>query len=111
MNGAWLERRFEALPAFIAPDVVMKGPAVKELVRGRDALVQSYVDFMAKSTVLEYSEANHVIDLWGELAAVSYDWTMTWEQKGKTESGSGQDMFVLRQEQGCWVAVLRVMHL
>ena len=109
LNRSWLEQRFEDLSAFFDPDIVMKGPGLKELARGRDALVQSYVDFMTRSKVLEYSESNHIVACWGSTAAVTYDWAMTWEQKGKTETGSGQDMFVFRQQDGRWIAFLRIM--
>jgi len=109
LNRSWLERRFEDLSKFFDPDIVMKGPGLKELARGRDALVQSYVDFMTRSMVLEYSESNHIVACWGPTAAATYDWSMTWEQKGKTESGSGQDMFVFRRQNGRWVAFLRIM--
>jgi hypothetical protein len=90
-------------------NVVMKGPSFKELLRGREALVQSYVDFMTNSELIEYSESNHSIDRWGLTAAAVYDWSMIWKQNGKTERGSGQDMFVFQRQESRWTAVLRVM--
>ena len=69
LNRAWLERRFEDLSKFFDPDIVMKGPGLKEMARGRTALVQSYVDFMTRSKVLEYSESNHIVACWGSNAA------------------------------------------
>ncbi|HXX14414.1 MAG TPA: nuclear transport factor 2 family protein [Candidatus Eremiobacteraceae bacterium] len=109
LNSAWRERRFEELARFFDPDIVMKGPGLKELVRGRQALVQSYADFMERSSVVEYAESDHSTQAWGDTAAVTYNWTMTYEQKGETKRESGQDMFVLVRRDGHWVAVLRVM--
>jgi hypothetical protein len=34
---------------------------------------------------------------------------MTWKQDGKTESGTGQDMFVFQWQESRWIAVLRIM--
>jgi len=109
LNSAWREKRFEELAAFFDPAIVMKGPALKELVRGREALVQSYADFMAQSRIIDYAESGHSAHAWGDTAAVTYNWTMTYEQKGETKRESGQDMFVLARRGLRWVSVLRVM--
>lgn len=77
INSAWRERRFEDLAAFLDENVVMKGPAFKEFARGKRALVDSYVQFMALSRVTEFTESNHAIEDWGDTAAIYYDWTMT----------------------------------
>ncbi len=87
----------------------MKGPGLRELLRGRDATIQSYVQFMAQSNVIEYAESNHAIDIWGNLAAATYDWTMTYEQKGQAKTENGHDMFVFSHRGGGWVAVLRLI--
>ena len=109
LNSAWREKRFEELPAFFDPAIVMKGPGLKELVRGREALVQSYADFMAQSRIIDYAETDHSAHTWGDTAAVTYNWTMTYEQKGETKRESGQDMFVFARRGLHWIAILRVM--
>ncbi len=109
LNRAWRDRRFGDLAQFFDEKVVMKGPGLRELVRGRDALVQSYEQFMAKSNVIGYAESNHSVDTWGETAVATYDWMMTYEQVGKTNRDSGQDMFVFVRRDARWIAVLRVM--
>ena len=109
LNSAWREKRFEELGRFFDPDIVMKGPGFKELVRGRETLVQSYAHFMTESRVVDHVESNHAAHEWSETAAVTYDWTMTYEQKGETRTDSGQEMFVFVRRNAQWVAVLRVM--
>ena len=109
LNQAWIKGRFEELGAFFDADIVTKGPALKEIARGRAALVQSYVDFMGRSKLIEYAESDHAVYEWGDTAAVSYTWTMSWEQAGKTSSGSGQDMFVFARRGEKWLAVLRLI--
>ena len=53
LNAAWRERRFADLATCFDDAVVMRGPGLIELVRGRDALVKSYADFMAKSEITD----------------------------------------------------------
>ena len=86
-----------------------RGPGLQELVRGRDALVKSYADFMTKSDVTEYVESGHAIDRWGTTAVARFDWTMAWAQNGIADRGSGQDLFVFQQRGTRWIAVERVM--
>jgi|SRR5271165_3277382 len=109
INQAWRQGNFAAMEALLAENIVMRGPGLKELGRGRQAFVQSYVQFMAQSKVIEYSESNHAIDNWGDVAVAAYDWAMTYEQKGETKSEKGQDMFVLHRSQGAWIAVSRLI--
>jgi hypothetical protein len=109
LNSAWRESRFEELAHFFDSAIVMKGPGLKELANGREALVQSYADFMAQSGVVEYAESDHSAHTWGDTAAVTYNWTMTYEQKGDTKRESGQDMFVFVRRGSHWVALLRVI--
>jgi hypothetical protein len=109
INQAWRERRFDALTELLDEHIVMKGPGLKELVRGRQAAIQSYAQFMAQSNVIEYAESNHAIDVWGAIAAATYDWAMTYKQKDQTRTENGQDMFIFRRDASGWVAVLRLI--
>jgi hypothetical protein len=109
LNRAWRENRFEELGHFFDPDVVMKCPGFKDLVHRREALVKSYADFMAQSRVIDYAESDHLTHVWGDAAAVTYHWTMTYEQKGQTKRELGQDMFVFARRDLQWTAILRLM--
>ena len=68
LNAAWRERRFADLATCFDDAVVMRGPGLIELVRGRDAVVKSYADFMTKSEITEYAESGHAVDRWGDTA-------------------------------------------
>jgi hypothetical protein len=109
LNAAWRERRFTDLAACLDEQIVMRGPGLIELVRGRDALVKSYADFMTKSDVTEYVESGHAIDRWDGMAIARFDWSMTWIQNGKEDRASGQDLFVFQQRGAAWIAIERVM--
>ena len=109
INTAWREKRFDDLNRHFDERIVMKGPGLKTIAQGRAALVQSYVDFMGNSVVTAYQESNHSIDVTQSTAIATYDWSMTWDQAGKQDSATGQDMFVFERRESVWIAVLRVM--
>jgi len=109
INQSWRHGSFAALEALLDENIVMKGPGLKEYARGRQAFIQSYVQFMAQSHIIEYTESNHVIDTWGNVACASYDWAMTYRQKGETKTDKGQDMFIFHRVPNGWAAVLRLI--
>lgn len=109
LNAAWRERRFTDLAACVDDRIVMRGPGLVELARGREALVQSYADFMTRSDITEYVESGHAIDRWGDTAVARFDWSMAWMQNGKPDRASGQDLFVFQRRGDRWIAVERVM--
>lgn len=109
LNRAWLNGRFEDLAGFFDQNVVMKGPGLGEVTRGRDALVQSYADFMRSCKVVDFRESNHRVDCWGHVAAASYDWSMKYEREGEFCDASGHELFALILREGRWIAVLRIM--
>jgi hypothetical protein len=109
LNQAWRTRRFDVLGRCFDDDIVLKGPGLRELARGRGPVVQSYIDFMQRSDVTEYTESNHFVHSWDHTAVAGFDWSMTWVQNGETDRGSGQDLFVFERRGDRWLAVLRVM--
>jgi|SRR6516162_4591846 ketosteroid isomerase-like protein len=109
LNAAWQNRRFQELWQFFDDDAVMIGPDLKAIVRGRDALVQSYADFMQECAIVAFDESNHSVDMWGDVAAASYDWAMTYQRAGRTATDTGHELFVFRRRDSEWLAVLRLM--
>ena len=109
LNAAWRERRFADLATCFDDAVVMRGPGLIELVRGRDALVKSYADFMTKSEITEYAESGHAVDRWGDTAVARFDWSMAWIQDSKADRASGQELLVFQRQGTRWVAIERVM--
>jgi hypothetical protein len=109
LNEAWRHKRFDLLEQCFDEHIVMMGPGFKELCRGKSVLVKSYSDFMHKSELIDYSESNHFVHEWGATAVAGFDWSMAWIQNGKTDQGSGQDMFVFERRGDRWIAVARAM--
>jgi hypothetical protein len=109
LNQAWRRGNFAAMEALVDEGIAMRGPGLKELARGRQAFIQSYREFMAQSKVIEYAESAHAIDIWGEVSVATYDWSMTYEQRGQRKTDNGHDMFVFRRIRDDWSAVLRLI--
>lgn len=109
ITDAWRQGRPETLMAFFHDRMVIVGPGLKELCRGRDACVRSYVDFLSSAEVLEYEESNHTIEVWGDTAVATYDWRIDWRSGEKIARERGQDEFVFLREEEHWRAIWRAV--
>jgi len=114
LSAAWQTRRFDELAALFDENIVMVLPAFSGRIEGREAVVDSYREFMESAAVSDYEEDLPTIDVWGDTAIASYHWEMTWIGRGKAETAAGYDAFAfLRNDDdgGSWRAVWRTMSL
>jgi ketosteroid isomerase-like protein len=109
ISAAWREGRMEELAEYFHDDMVIRGPQLQEMGRGRHICVGSYKDFIAQATVLELKESDAEIDVWGDTAVASYAWEMKYEMGGASYHESGRDLFVLKRDGGKWLAVWRAV--
>ncbi len=107
INRAWRNHDFAALPECFAEDAVMTGPDYVELGRGRAFFVDSYREFATGAAVLDYSEAEPLIEIFGDVAICAYRWTMTYRRDDRPQTESGSDQFVLSRIGPRWRVVWR----
>jgi|SRR5436190_4834569 len=113
INDAWLQGRPEAIVATLNDcfhdGIVIKGPSFQTLGRGKEACVQSYVDFVRQAVIKKCELSDPVIDQSGDTAIATYAWEMTYELEGREYHESGHDLFVLARVEGRWQAIWRAM--
>ena len=105
LSAAWQNRRYEELATLFDENIVMVLPAFSGRLEGREAVVDSYREFMETASVSDYQEDLPTIDVWGDTAIASYHWEMTWIGGGKVESAAGYDAFVFSRSSdgdGLW---------
>jgi hypothetical protein len=111
LSESWRNRRYDELRDCFHDSAVMVAPGFSGRVVGREAVVESYREFMDRSTLDNYSEDPATIEVFENTAIVNYRWEMVWTSGGKQDRGSGNDLFVfVRQpETDQWKAVWRTM--
>ena len=92
--------------------VVMRGPGLVELARGRDALVKSYADFMTRNRISLSTWNRGMPSTDGAIRAVArFDWSMVWNPERQDQSrvrpGTSTSF---QQRDARWVVLERVMH-
>ncbi|MCB2201056.1 nuclear transport factor 2 family protein [bacterium] len=109
INRAWTEKDFDAFEEFFREDAVMLMPGFKEKVEGRQPLCDSYRQFAEMSTVYRYEEEEPSIDVIGNVAMVTYGYTIDYELESGRFEEKGRDLFLFIKTDGEWKAAWRTM--
>jgi hypothetical protein len=109
INRAWLENRPRDLHPLFHPEIVMVFASLQGQVRGRDALVDGFVDFSENAQVIDYNESDHHVDVIGETGVVRFTFSMVYERSGKRQHATGCDFWIFARHSGSWLAVWRTM--
>jgi hypothetical protein len=111
ISQAWQSGQPEKLRQYFHEDMVIVGPAYQEMGVGRDACVQSYLDFLRNAVIRAYRESEPVVRVWRTTGVASYRWEMTYELKGQVSREQGMDLFICERQQDRWMAVWRAVTL
>ena len=113
MNDAWLGLPAEEIPAALDPcfhdDMVIRGADLTVAGRGKDACIQSYLDFVQQAVIRECTLEDPEIDLAGDSAAAVYNWEMTYELEAQEYHEAGADVLMLARTDGRWLVTWRLM--
>jgi hypothetical protein len=113
MNRAWLEGPVEemraALEACFHPAMVIRGGDLQPHGAGRDACIQSYLDFVGTAEIHRVQLEEPSIDLADRTAVAVYGWEMTYETDGQTYHDAGSDILMLAKFDAGWLITWRAM--
>jgi hypothetical protein len=109
INAAWTKgRAAEALPELFAEQAVIVGPDLSRLGEGRDACVDSYVQFAAATVLVEFEEFDHHVDDFGEAAVVDYAYRVVYVSDGDEVTEYGRDVILAVRDGDAWRAAWRM---
>ncbi len=109
IHDHWRNRRYDRIGEVLVDDVVIAPPGSDDRVRGRDAYVQSYRDYDAAATTLEFSAGEPRIDLVGDTAVALCPFEIAYDVGGTTHRERGHDLLVLSRRADGWKVVWRTM--
>lgn len=110
INEHWRAKRYERIGELLADGVVMAAPGFGHRIFGRDAYVQSYRDYDAAATTLEFSCGEPQIDVAGNTAVAVCPFDVTYELAGTQHHERGHDILAFsRSVSGEWKVVWRTM--
>jgi Domain of unknown function (DUF4440) len=111
INDAWRSQNTDAVNAALSscfhPEMVIKDAKLTTVASGREACVQSYVDFVRQARVSNFQQGDPEIHLFPDLAIASYNWRIVYSLNGKEHDERGYDIFVFVRAEEKWLAVWR----
>lgn len=107
LNATWLKGNVDDLEEFFDPDVVLAAPGFVQRMVGRDALIESYRDFLEQATLHHFELFEPVVHVFGGTAIATCPYETEYSLAGQRWSGDGHDVLVLIEENGRWRVVWR----
>ncbi len=109
INRTWVEDRPDEMAPLLHADVVMVAPAFSSRSQGRQAAVDGYREFCDAVEIHGYAETEPQVHITGDVAVVSYRFTIEYAMEGDRHVDRGHDLFVLDRERDGWLAVWRML--
>ena len=110
IQATWREKRPRDMTPYLHPDVTIALPGSGAMVKGRDFLISTFVQFAAVANVLEYRESDLDVQVIGEAAVVIFRFDMTYQREQQPrEHSTGRDLWFFSRQDGRWVAVWRTI--
>lgn len=109
INQAWIDGHPESLKDLFHEDVIIRTSEFKIAGQGRDACVQSYVDFVSVARIIDVKITDPEVDAFGATAMAGYRFDIQYELEGKEHRDIGRDIFMLVKKAGQWKAAWRLL--
>src|SRR5437868_11119135 len=108
-NRAWTSGAPLDVARMFDEAAVMIAPQLASRIEGRDAIVQTYVDYSQHSRTDLFEEAEHSIDVFGDTAVATYRFRVRYRLHGddSDRDEDGQEILVFRKSAEGWRAVWR----
>jgi uncharacterized protein (TIGR02246 family) len=107
INRAWVLRQPDRLNDLFDERIVNVGGDGTQYAAGRDACVAGYRSFCDNATSLSFRVFDSQIDVFQQVAVVSYRFEIEYAMNGTNSRESGRDTFVLEKHDSRWLAVWR----
>ena len=109
INEAWLKGHTERLNECFHDDMVVRGPDLQQMARGREACVKSYEDFIRLATVREFKASEPVIDVFDNMGVATCPWEISYRMNDQDHTESGHDLLVLTRQGSKWQVAWRTV--
>ncbi|MBN2011641.1 DUF4440 domain-containing protein [candidate division KSB1 bacterium] len=100
MKSAWSSGHLNELTHYFHDAMKIVSPDLQVLGGGKDACVQSYIDFLDKAVVHDFSDEIANIYVFENTAIAFYRYNISWTMDDKTHQETGQEVYTFNYHQG-----------
>ena len=101
MDRCWIERRFDDLPNYLAPEITVFTPYNRRFT-GLPVVIGNYREFMGYSEVHSFTPSDFIVTEAGDAAVVEYTWAMEWTAKNERHNAKAREVLALSKRNGSW---------
>jgi hypothetical protein len=109
INQVWLDGQVERLAPMVHAEIVMALPGFGGRIKGREEFLAGFRDFCQNARIFEFRDYDHVVDVAGETAVVTFRYEMVYQRSGERYHSTGRDFWVFEGQGSGWIAVWRTM--
>jgi hypothetical protein len=109
VENAWLGGRFDELRTCFREDAVLLGGDLEHRLEGRDAIVDSYAQFLREARLLGFESEAPIVDVIGDSAVTVTPWAVRYERDGSIHEETGGDLLVLARDGEGWKVAWRTL--
>lgn len=107
LNDSWLNDKLENMDMFFHKQVVMLQPGTNKKVIGREALIDSYREFVESSEVSDFRTKDLAIDVFEDTAVVFYTFRIKYRVETTNYDEDGSEILILHRHNDRWLIVWR----
>lgn len=109
VETAWLAGRFDELRGCFREDAVLLGGDLEHRLEGREAIVDSYAQFLREARLLAFESEAPIVDVIGDSAVTVTPWVVRYEREGTIHEETGGDLLVLARDSEGWKVAWRTL--
>lgn len=107
LNDSWLNDKLENMDMFFHKQVVMLQPGTNKKVIGREAMIDSYREFVESSEVTDFRTKDLAIDVFEDTAVVFFTFRIKYRVETTNYDEDGSEILILHRHNDRWLIVWR----
>jgi uncharacterized protein (TIGR02246 family) len=101
-NDAWTAGRPADAGLLYADDAVLVAPGLADTVRGRDAITETYVQFLSAATVERFDVERRSLHTFDATAIAAYVFEIDYTMGDTAHSERGEEILLLHRRESGW---------
>ena len=107
VNASWLSGKLDNLNKYFHENMIIVSPNIKILASGKENCIQSYIDFLNRATIIDYSDRDPEVHVFGNTGIAFYAYHIFWKIDEKTFRENGEELYVFNRNNDKWSIVMR----
>jgi len=106
-NLAWSTGNPTNLEKYFHEDIIIVSADLKILGSGKANCIKSYIEFLSKAKIVNFTDSDPIVNLFENSAIVFYEYDISWEMDNKLFEETARELYVFERSAGKWLIIMR----